>query len=260
MSMYGKTFFDKLALTLYTFKTPLHPFIKKLGLQPNRTLLKDITLDLGDYSLFCGNYLSTCFMASPNFKPFMEDQLYIPDGTFIDVGANIGKYSIKQASRLMFKGKVLAIEPEADNFLKLRKSILINKFQEKIIAVPVCCGKENTISKLYLEEPTNGSGVHSMKVKRPYFTQTVPVYTLDYLVESLKLPKVKLMKIDVEGVELDVLQGAKEILTKDKPKIIFEAWQPLDAFAIAEYLKQFGYSVRLINKEDGENYIAEIQK
>ena len=260
MAQYGKGFLDKLALMYYTFKTPFHVLMKKCGMKPSHTLFKDITLNLGDYKLFCGNYISTCYMASPTFEPFMEDQMYVNEGTFIDVGANIGKYSIKQASRLMFKGTILAIEPEQDNFLKLRKNIMLNKFKDKIIALPVACGEKNEIGKLYLEEPTQGSGVHSMKVQRPFFTQHVPVYTLDYLVETLKLPKVTLMKIDVEGVELDVLRGAAEILKRDKPKIIFEAWQPIEGFAIAEYLKQFGYHTEMIDEEDGENYVAEIEK
>lgn len=70
---------------------------------------------------------------------------------------------------------------------------------------------------------------------------------------ELKIKKVDLVKIDVEGAEADVLKGATKTLKKYHPKIIFEAWDEQYLKKVKEVLKPFNYKIKQIAPE---NYIA----
>lgn len=149
----------------------------------------------------------------------------------IDVGANVGFYSVLFANVIKNERKVLAIEPIRDMINLLRRNIKLNNLEGKIIvfegavsntestaSIKVCPGKE--------EYSTLGSWSHPSILQNEYFIETVKVSTLDNLVKIYFLNP-GFIKIDVEGMEHLVLDGAKNILTVYRPIVVSELSDPL---------------------------------
>jgi len=159
---------------------------------------------------------------------------------FIDVGAHVGKYAIAIASilrSLHCKPLIIALEPHPYNFLLLFKNLRANRVR----AVPLKLAASDKTSriKLYI---ANFSGRHSMvrsrDIKGHIDVETRP---LDAIVLELKLGRVDLVKIDVEGAEAFVLSGMRETLKAYKPYLIVEVSKAgLEGFLLG-LLRKYGY-------------------
>ena len=130
----------------------------------------------------------------------------------VDVGANAGMFMVKAALSVGDKGKVIAIEPIEENFELLKRNIEFHNLNNVYIirkALGSKRGKTTMIKSLL-------SCTHQLKgLKNPEFPiqeVDVEVDTLDNIVKQLNINKIDLLKIDVEGAELEVLKGAKESL------------------------------------------------
>jgi FkbM family methyltransferase len=133
---------------------------------------------------------------------------------FIDVGANIGYFTCLMAQLAQPGGSVLAIEPEPQNFALLEENIKLNRLSN-VSAVRCATGASEGTAKLGLYKTAN-RGRHSLLDSQSKNQIEVPVKTLDELVRSAG-PIGKwwsLLKIDVEGYEAFVLDGAKETLPR----------------------------------------------
>lgn len=180
-----------------------------------------------------------------------------PDSTIIDVGANIGFLSIKFSKWLSKKGLVIAIEPEPLNVQTL-KQILVEK---KICNVEVINGaaaeKEGS---LFLKINPLNPADHRLS------DQGIPIraFAIDSLLNGkVRLP-VSLIKIDVQGAEPRVLQGAKNTIAQYKPIIFIEiddeslSAAGFTSIELIDLLHSYGYSlwdeqkkqVRAFSEED----------
>ena len=144
-----------------------------------------------------------------------------PDSVLIDVGANIGYFSLLAAPQLP-QGRVISVEPVSFLFNALLENISINKFNN-IEAINVAAGDKEENRLIYLSGADN-IGMSSFQQPENYSgkTEIVKVVTLDSIAIDLKLQKVDIVKIDVEGNELAVLKGMKEIVNKFQPYILIE--------------------------------------
>ena len=165
---------------------------------------------------------------------FMEriyDRLseFIPskDDVVVDIGAQCGDFSLLCASYYGVK-EVHSFEPLAGNFEKLETNIKLNK-ADQVIAYNFAVGSTNSIEKIYWD------GDMMCKSETNNF-ENITVKTLD----SFKLHPT-ILKIDVEGFELDVLGGAKETIMGEKPKIILEVHSKLLKAQCISRLKSMGY-------------------
>ena len=138
--------------------------------------------------------------------------------TFVDVGANIGWYTLLGASIVGEKGKVLAIEPEPENFKLLASSICFNQFAN-VSAVEACVSDNSNMETLYLHAAVS----HSTLSKSTRSIE-VPASTLDELATEYALENIDLLKIDVEGAEAKVLNGALKLIEGRKIKQIICEW------------------------------------
>jgi FkbM family methyltransferase len=138
----------------------------------------------------------------------------------LDIGANIGYFTLL-SSRLVGKtGQVHAFEPSSRVMQRLKKNIEINALNNVIlheVAISDRCGNV----EFYVASREN-LGLSSMRNLGPASAEKTEVrsFSLDSLLVSL--PKVKLVKIDVEGAEFLVLKGMKALIERDKPYIILE--------------------------------------
>jgi FkbM family methyltransferase len=151
------------------------------------------------------------------------DRSVHPGATVIDVGANIGYNTIRAALRAGPRGRVVAIEPTPDTLLVLRHNIAASGLANVDIA-PVAAGRIAGTRDFFLRGAR--SAVNSLFPNSRYASVTsvlpVPVMRLDDLVDGA----VDVVKIDVEGAELDVLEGMPRILSKPDVTLIVE-WDPL---------------------------------
>lgn len=154
-----------------------------------------------------------------NFEPETTNtiQQYLePNQTVIDVGANIGYYTIIAAQKVGPQGKVIAIEPESRNFKLLKQNISTNHLNN-ITVLKTAISDTPGLTKLYL---SNSSGEHSTIIKHPTY-RTTQATTLDKIVSQHHL-KPNLIKIDIEGAEHLAIKGAQHTLSRYHPTLIFE--------------------------------------
>lgn len=133
------------------------------------------------------------------------------DDLFFDIGANVGVYTVLTSK--IKKAKTISIEPLPSTYNKLIDNIQINRL-ENVTAENIGLSYEK--SKLYFT--TNKDTMNSVALSSDINKQEVDVDTLDNLSVKYGIPKV--MKIDVEGYETNVLRGAKKVLASENLEVI----------------------------------------
>lgn len=182
----------------------------------------------------------------------------VSDGDVVlDLGANIGYYTMIFAKLIGPKGKVFAFEPEPNNFELLKKNLTINGYQNSTIE-DAAVSDENGEIKLYLSEgrATNHRTFHSKSVSKN-FVVVKKVKLDDYFKNNPIRKRISFVKMDVEGSELDALKGMTSILNENKNiKILIEfapqnirefGAQPSDLLKI---LRNHGFSLYEVNSEN----------
>ena len=146
-----------------------------------------------------------------------------PGMGFVDVGANIGLHSLVAAHKVGATGRVLALEPQRLVYERLKANIALNNLSH-VMALNVAAGAADSESMLYhLSEANDGQATFALSVgERSSAQETARMVQLDALVKSVfgdALPEV--IKIDVEGAELDVLRGATNTFQQSRPNHVF---------------------------------------
>lgn len=141
-------------------------------------------------------------------------------GMFVDIGANIGWYSL-QAAHSEHVARVVAIEPDVGNHRLLQANIAANGMHARVDAVACAAGSKAGLARLYQYKPSN-LGRHSLLIDHGLGGSWVPVLTVDGLLASLDLAdaQISAMKIDVEGYEPWVLEGASAALQRTHALLI----------------------------------------
>jgi FkbM family methyltransferase len=142
---------------------------------------------------------------------------------FIDIGANIGLYSLYAA---VSRGvQVIAFEPESLNYALFNRNIFLNQLDQKVKAYPIALSEEIAFNELHVNGFEEGSSCHSFKEKLNFkherdrfdFSQGCFSMTLDELIRMKFIPVPQHIKIDVDGIEHKVLKGANQLL--DHPSL-----------------------------------------
>jgi FkbM family methyltransferase len=164
----------------------------------------------------------------------------IPGDVFVDVGANVGSYTIWAGE---LGAEVIALEPAADTFELLLENISINDYQVTAMRASAgsACGMtrftvgQDCINRL---DPQGSAGVPTVQVE---------MVTIDSIIGDRF---VKGMKVDVEGFEIEVLRGCKRALSEQRIGLIQLEWNPTcedalgtDRQPTADLLAEFGYKL-----------------
>jgi FkbM family methyltransferase len=137
---------------------------------------------------------------------------------FIDVGANIGRYSLYLAKKFPTM-LVIALEPDPEAYLALIKGIQANGLSN-VIALNLAAYNSNGYVTLFRKRSSTLSSI--VNQTDAFEVLKVRAMRMDDLVKKLNINNIDIVKIDVEGAELYVLQGLEESIKKFKPKIIIE--------------------------------------
>lgn len=143
----------------------------------------------------------------------------------VDVGGNIGLYAALGAKNLPPVGRVITFEPIAENIQYLRRNLSLNQLVEKVTVEPVAVGKEPGELTIHLSQ--NNVGNHSAaksNVSDSVESIHVPRVSLDsYFADDARLDTpIDILKIDVEGYDGFVLEGAQELIGRWKPTLFVE--------------------------------------
>ena len=139
----------------------------------------------------------------------------------VDVGANIGYFTLLMAKLTGPKGKIFSFEPENNNFELLNKNVKCNNYQN-IVLEKKGVSDHNGSNKFFLS--SKNTGMHSLqKINDDVKEIKIDVIKLDDYFTTLGLiKKISFIKIDVEGAEFQVLNGMKMILKNDNLKLLIE--------------------------------------
>ncbi|HEY6805819.1 MAG TPA: FkbM family methyltransferase [Pyrinomonadaceae bacterium] len=165
----------------------------------------------------------------------------------IDIGAHVGFFSVL-AARANSQSQVVAFEPLQRVYDRLERNVALNKLKN-VRCVKAAVGQEEGEQQFYfpdVEAPVSSSLRSDMLLSTlgegVVRQVTVSVVTLDSFVQKENLGSVDLIKMDTERTEHEVLNGAKTILTKDRPDIICEVWPDADNIQQLEaLLRPHGY-------------------
>jgi len=175
------------------------------------------------------------------------DMLLRPGMTVYDIGANVGFHALSAARRIGPDAKVICFEPLPENAKQIDYNAASNNFTNIQVITTALGSAEGEAAFWTSKQPTWGK-LASVGKKPDKFAKEVKVKIrrLDTLVDDLKLPPPVLIKMDVEGAEMDVLEGARHTLECYHPTLLIEA-HGTNA-AIENFLVAIGYRVGVLGK------------
>jgi FkbM family methyltransferase len=175
-----------------------------------------------------------------------------PGMTVVDVGANLGYFSLLASKLVGPAGRVVALEPNSENCRLLLSSLRLNG-TSNVDLLPVAADEAPGWAYYATHVGSNGGLVDDDNLLSRFGT-VVPTFRLDDLVDR----KVDFLKMDVEGAEGRVVHGATRIIEKDRPIVTTELkeemLQRVSGRSVADYLSYFGdlgYLPTLLDKESG---------
>ena len=186
-------------------------------------------------------------------------RLLRPGDTFLDVGANVGWFSMLAARWVGPHGRVISLEPSERECRRLREHVARNHLAN-VCVLRLAAGRDEGAAVLHVADERH-SGLNTLKPTFMYrdvaeaHTEPVRVTTLDRVVEQESVSVVHVIKIDVEGAEYDVLLGARRVLERHKPVVILEvAGEAATAGhaerqALEDLLRSFGYAFAAIDAD-----------
>jgi len=192
----------------------------------------------------------------------LKNLLPFKDGAFIDIGANVGQTLIK----------LKCVEPNIQYFGFEPNPLCVNCAMELIKKngfenceiIPVGISNKDGMTTLNCYDMKTGGGAtivekfRSQQIERKIF---VPVQNFEYMYKKLNLKKISIIKIDVEGGELEVIKGLKSVLRKERPFILCEilpvysrdnTFRKKRQEEIEKIIKKLDYKICRIEKEKNE--------
>jgi FkbM family methyltransferase len=165
-----------------------------------------------------------------------------PGDVAIDVGANIGTHAVFFGQRVGTEGRVYAFEPQGMLFRWLSDNVALNQLSN-VVLFPMAVGRTpGTIGVPEVDYGRAGNfgglSLPTMQSATPRI-DSVPVTTLDQLARDHLAPTgrpCKVLKIDVEGMELDVLEGGRALIESQRPFIYLENNDPARSKGVLSWL------------------------
>lgn len=246
------------------------PFWVGYGLSRRSTRFGYLLLGRGDfiYPDFLGRYRVHINTQYPSERSMLAERLeqdlshfiedYVrPGDVCVDVGANVGAVTLQLAHQVGERGQIHAFEPGHVFFRRLQKNLALNpELEKRTCLYPL--GLSETRGELFWEEDPDFPGNAYLFGEKGV---PVSVARLDDVLLP-KLGRLDFLKIDVEGMEFEVLKGAKALLEKFHPKIVLETLMDFEEYRkktirkqTLEWLSSLGY--RFYGYQEGD--IREVQ-
>ena len=228
-------------------RNPLPVVLDRLGIRkaPYRLRLRNgLVLELrpgrGDQDTFREIWLARDYMS--------QGQRLRPGETVMDVGANIGCFTLYAAHRVGPGGRVIAIEPETETFLQLQRNIALSGLENVVARQGAVAARRGTAT-LYKDENSRYStlyqGVDQRAPGRP--AERIPTDTLERIMDDEGIRRCHYLKLDCEGAEHDIIAAMSPETAARIDQITMEVHQVegADVGRLTRRLEQLGFQARL---------------
>lgn len=157
----------------------------------------------------------------------------MPGWVFVDAGAHIGNHSVFFGAILGLEG--YALEQNPDTFRTLTDNIEANSLGATVHLINAAVGSEFGKARTISDADRHNSGLDSIALDPAGTVEVIPL-------DSLELPRLDLLKIDVEGFELECLKGSSATIARCAPLIVAEAIDRQRFNDLASFLAPYGYA------------------
>lgn len=192
------------------------------------------------------------------FKKMVKEGMIV-----VDIGANVGYFTLIAAKLVGKSGIVYAFEPEPTNYELLCKNIEVNGYTN-VIPIQKAVSNRNGKAKIWCDKINFASPSFSRDnvlvflkdniLEKNSFVEVETITLDEFLKNTVRNAKVDIIKIDVEGAEGLIIDGAKQALEGNNLKIIMEFW-PLalrnlgtDPLELLHKLQEYGFRIMFINE------------
>lgn len=179
---------------------------------------------------------------------FAAQRLLKPGDTVLDIGANMGWFSMTAAPIVGLSGSVHAFEPQPQLVPLIAASVTMNQFSQVHLHDYALSDSDGT-AILHVLKGNSGAGRLKAETGKLWEPVTVKLRHAGQALDSLCLSSVRMLKIDVEGHEATVFESARETLTKTPPEVvIFESNPSIDSAELfdrpaVKFLVEMGYRI-----------------
>jgi FkbM family methyltransferase len=222
-----KTLFKKLLIAVWYRPGSVHRILKG----PMKGMRFRMSENAGFAALYSGN---------EHANQIAYARLVREGDTVIDGGANWGVHTLYLASLTGRSGHVHAFEPHPEVVNELRANIALNDLPQVTVHQ---CGLLDQESELPFAFGASTKSSHIAAADEKGEIVIVPCRRLDSMTSEMRLTSLRLLKLDVEGVESRALTGAAETIARFRPHLIIELHTPAQDLAVAELLTSWNYKI-----------------
>jgi len=173
-----------------------------------------------------------------------------PDDVFLDVGANVGVFSLYTGKRISTAGHVYACEPHLPTATQLLKNVAINGLADRISVIAVAVSGTDGFIPFRIKRWREGASGSQLQVDGcPPMKSSVAVklkcaITIDTMVDNSVIRPPTLIKIDTDGIEIPIAQGMSRLLTSERrPKSILIEIQQGEYQQHVDFFSSRGYQL-----------------
>jgi FkbM family methyltransferase len=141
-----------------------------------------------------------------------------PGWVVLDIGANIGWYSLMASKKVGSDGKIFAFDISLDEMKKLKRNVELNQLTT---VEPLLIAMSDKPGKVFITE-TKSAGTTSLATAAQQGTIEIEATSLDHFVAQRQITRLDLIKIDIEGAEVGFLAGGKQSLQRFQPVLMME--------------------------------------
>jgi FkbM family methyltransferase len=188
-------------------------------------MLRPRVAEIMGHKMFLDSSDSLHLSVSHTYEPLetgLVHQLVKAGDSVVDIGANIGYYTLLLAKLVGEQGRVFAFEPEPRNLKLLQKNVALSGYRN-IVVIPKAASNTTGNARLYLSDYNNGD--HRMSnSSEPRDSIAISTVRIDEELRSYDRP-IRLIKMDVQGHEASALEGMPELLSRNRSiSILSEFW------------------------------------
>ena len=169
----------------------------------------------------------TCLLTG-EWEPHVERcvrSLLRPGDRAVDVGANLGYFAAVMAQAVGPEGRVWAFEPVPETYERLELARELNGFMQ-LRTRRLALGRTAGVAEMAYDPTRSANASLYRGGEADVQSVQVEIAALDALVEASEVEPPQLLKLDVEGHELEVLHGARETISRSRPAVVFELNAP----------------------------------
>jgi len=230
--------------------------LQRILTAPKGSTQIDVIDNDDQYSFLCDNLLTlrratTLLVKEPGTIRWLREQAQ-PGRVFLDIGANVGVYSIFAGHHVGIDGQVYAVEPHLRNAVALMDNIMLNKLSDRISVLALALSREASVIDFNYGDWATGSSHNQLQNgdaitmgDTPVASELKAASSVDILIANKTMRTPDFVKIDVDGIELAILEGATELLGgANRPRSLQVEVESGNYKQIDEFMSDHGWDLK----------------